>query len=112
MFIPLCFTTALEKFYKPSSASKTEGKELGCTNVTAFVEIDLKDGRKLSGRNDYGKGSKVNPMSEEEVANKFRDCAVFADWSKTKTEEAIDLVQQFEELKDLRALLACLTRIT
>jgi 2-methylcitrate dehydratase PrpD len=91
--------------------SETEGKELGCTNVTAFVEIDLKDGRTLSGRADYGKGSKANPMSEGEVANKFRDCAAFADWPSGKAEEAIALVQQFEELRDLRALTACLTKI-
>jgi 2-methylcitrate dehydratase PrpD len=91
--------------------SETEGKERGCTIVTAFVEIDLKDGRTLSSRADYGKGSKANPMSEEEVANKFRDCAAFVDWSSRKTEEAIALVQQFEELRDLRAPMTCLTRI-
>ena len=88
--------------------TEAEGREMGCTIVTAFVEIDLKDGRTLAGRADYGKGSKANPMSDSEVSEKFRDCAAFAGWPGGKTEKAIDLIWRLEALDDVRDLTACL----
>ena len=90
--------------------SETEGKELGCTNVTAFVEIELKDGQTLSGRADYGKGSKANPMSEAEVTEKFRTCAAYADWPDGKTDAAIDMIWRLDGIDDIRALTAHLAK--
>jgi 2-methylcitrate dehydratase PrpD len=87
---------------------EAEGKGLDCTIVTAFVEIDLKDGRTLSGRADYGKGSKANPMSEAEVTEKFRDCAAFAEWDRDKTNDAIEMIWRLEAVEDVRRLSACL----
>lgn len=79
----------------------------GYTLVTTFVEIDLKDGRTVGGRIDYGKGSKANPMSDDEVADKFRDCADYARWPKAKTAKAIDVVRRLETVEDVRELTAC-----
>jgi len=94
---------------KYDTFSEAEGRELGCTIVTAFVEIDLADGRTLSGRADYGKGSKANPMNDAEVADKFRDCAAYAGWPKAKTEKAIDMVWALEGVEDVCELTACLS---
>lgn len=88
--------------------SEAEGRDLGCTIVTAFVDIELANGRTLSGRADYGKGSKANPMSDAEVADKFRDCAAYAGWPGDKTEKAIELVWRLEDVGDVRELSACL----
>ncbi len=86
--------------------TEREGKELDCTIVTAFIEIDLKDGTTLSGRADYGKGSKANPMSEAEVTEKFRACAAYADWPARKTDAAIDMIWRMDEIDDIRTLTA------
>jgi 2-methylcitrate dehydratase PrpD len=77
--------------------------------VTSFVDMELKDGRTLTARADYGKGSKANPMSDVEVTEKFRDCAAYANWPTDKTETAIDLIWRLDELGDLRELSGCLT---
>lgn len=83
-----------------------EAHALGYTGVTSFVEIVLNDGRAVSGRLDYPKGSPAYPMSYEEVADKFRDCAALARWPKTKTEEAIEMVRRLEMIDDVGELAA------
>ncbi len=84
--------------------SQAESKEHGYGIITSFIDIELKDGTKISERCDFGKGSKANPMSFEEVSNKFRDCAAFADWPKDKTETAIELVATLEDVPDVAKL--------
>ena len=77
--------------------------------LTAFVEIEMKDGRKLKGRGDYSKGSKVNPMSEDEVAEKFRLCAEYGGLPGDRADRAIEMLASLEELSDVRELTALLT---
>jgi hypothetical protein len=43
-------------------------------------------------------------MSYNEVAEKFRGCAEFANWDKTRTEEIVDLVRDLENLESIRTL--------
>ncbi|MEX2451517.1 MAG: MmgE/PrpD family protein [Rhodospirillales bacterium] len=88
--------------------SQAESREKGYGIITAFIDIDLKDGRRISERRDFGKGSKANPMSLAEVSEKFRDCAAFAGWPKGKTETAIELVSTLEDVPDIAALTAAL----
>ena len=77
------------------------------TLITSVVEVDLKDGRTIGGRIDYGKGSLANPMSDDEVAEKFRACAAFARWPAAKSEAAIDHAGRLEAIEDVRTLTAC-----
>jgi 2-methylcitrate dehydratase PrpD len=70
----------------------------GYDKMTTIIEIALKDGRKISGQADFGKGSPANPMSYEEVADKFRECAAFRGWPSTKAEQVIDLVRRLESV--------------
>ena len=79
------------------------------TNTTTFIEIDLTDGRTLSGRVDYPKGSPQDPMTYDEVAEKFHECADYAAWPKDKAARIVDLVRDFERLPDVRALTAALS---
>ena len=71
------------------------------------MEIVLNDGHTVSGRLDFPKGSPANPMSYEEVADKFRACAALARWPKTKTDEATEMVKRLEMIDDVAELAGC-----
>ena len=86
-----------------------EAEAAGYAKMTTFIDIHLRNGRTLSGRADFGKGSPENPLSYDEVADKFRGCAQFAGWPDTKTEKIISLVDQMEYLENLMDLTAALT---
>lgn len=81
-----------------------EAEAAGYDKMTTIIDIQLKDGRTISGRADFGKGSPANPMSYDEVADKFRGCAEFAGWSKEKTEALIEAVRNLENLASVREL--------
>ncbi|WP_159588255.1 MmgE/PrpD family protein [Chelativorans xinjiangense] len=74
--------------------------------MTTYIDIALKDGRTISGKADFGKGSPVNPMSYDEVADKFLECAEFARWDMAKAKGVVDMVAAFETLPDIRKLMA------
>ena len=68
----------------------------------------MKDGSKYSARVDAAKGSASIPLTEEEVAEKFRDCAAFTGMQKNNAEKAIDLILNLEKIADIRTLTALL----
>ena len=51
----------------------------GYNKMTTIIEIKLKDGSVISGRADVAKGNPANPMSYDEVAAKFLDCAALCE---------------------------------
>ena len=61
-------------------------------------------------RADFGKGSPAIPMTYDEVADKFRECAAYSRWPKSKTEQVVAMVRGLEEVRDVRALTALLSR--
>jgi 2-methylcitrate dehydratase PrpD len=79
-------------------------EQAGYNKMTTIIDIHLKDGRTISGRADFGKGSPADPMSYEQVAAKFEDCAAFAKWSSAKAKSIIAMVASLENLQDARAL--------
>ena len=87
-----------------------EAEAAGYDKMTTIIEIALKDGRTLFGRADFGKGSPANPMSYDEVAEKFRECAAFSLWPADKAKRVIELVKGLEDLPDVRELTALLSR--
>jgi 2-methylcitrate dehydratase PrpD len=87
-----------------------EAEAAGYDKMTTIIEIALNDGRTISGRADFGKGSPANPMSYEEVADKFRECASFSRWPRDKAERVVELVRGLEDLRDVRELTALLSR--
>jgi 2-methylcitrate dehydratase PrpD len=82
----------------------------GYHKMTTYLDIELKDGRRISGAADFGKGSPAQPMSYEEVAEKFRECAEFARWDRARAEEVVGMVAELERLKDVRRLTSALAR--
>ena len=73
------------------------------------IRIHMKDGRVISTRTDPAKGSPKNPMTYEEVADKFRTNAEFASWPAAKTAAIITLVSSLERATSMGPLTAALT---
>lgn len=82
-----------------------EAEAAGYDKMTTIIDIHMKDGRTISGRADFGKGSPANPMSYDECADKFRGCAEFAKWPTDKAEKIVETVRSLERLKDIRELM-------
>ena len=76
----------------------------GYEKMTTLIDIDLSDGRTVSGQADFGKGSPTNPMSDEELAAKFRECAAWGRLAKPNAEKIVDLVFNLEKVKSIREL--------
>jgi 2-methylcitrate dehydratase PrpD len=81
-----------------------EAESAGYDKMTSLLKIHLKDGRIISGRAEFAKGSPSNPMSFDEAAAKFRGCAEFAEWPKDKTEKLIIYVKTLDSAGDVNAL--------
>ena len=80
----------------------------GYNKMTTLIRIRLKDGRTISGRADFAKGSPAIPMSYDEVTAKFLDCAAFARWPASKAKEIAEMVRKLDEVRDLRRLTSLL----
>jgi 2-methylcitrate dehydratase PrpD len=85
-----------------------EAEKAGFDKMTTIIKITLKDGRTISGRADFGKGSPTDPMSYDDVAEKFRGCAAYAEWPNSKANQVIDMVRKLEDVSDVRTLTALL----
>ncbi len=81
-----------------------DAEAAGYDKMTTILDLHLKDGRTISGRADFGKGSPANPMSYDECADKFRGCADFAKWPHQKAEAIVETVRTLEGLMDIRDL--------
>ena len=86
-----------------------EAEQAGFDKMTSILKVHMKDGRVLSGRAQFAKGSPANPMSYDEVADKFRGCADFARWPRQKVEAVIEFVKTLESAPDVSRLTAALT---
>jgi 2-methylcitrate dehydratase PrpD len=82
-----------------------EAEAAGYDKMTTIIDIYLKDGRHISGRSDFGKGSPANPMSYEEVAYKFMGCTEAAKWPERLAKDIISQVRQLEKLENVSALM-------
>lgn len=85
-----------------------EADRAGFDKMTSILRIHMKDGRVLSGRAEFAKGSPADPMTYDEVADKFRGCAEFAHWPREKAESLIAAVDSLEKVVDVNRLAASL----
>ena len=81
-----------------------EAESAGFDKMTSILKITLKDGKVITGRAAFGKGSPENPMSFDEAATKFRGCAEYVGWPKAKIEKIISFVRELEAAPDLSPL--------
>jgi 2-methylcitrate dehydratase PrpD len=87
-----------------------DAERAGYHKMTTIIDVELKDGRRISGRADFGKGSPTNPMSYEEVADKFRECVEFARFPTARAEEVVAMVRDLETLPSIDRLTCVLLR--
>src|SRR5207245_1679308 len=81
-----------------------EAESAGFDKMTSILKIHVKDGRVITGGAVFAKGSPADPMTFEEAATKFRGCAEYAEWPKTKAEEIIAFVRSLDAASDVSAL--------
>jgi len=81
-----------------------QAESAGFDKMTSLLKIYLKNGRTIAGSAAFGKGSPANPMTFHDAATKFRGCAEYAEWPKSKTEKIIGLVKTLDSVPDVRAL--------
>jgi hypothetical protein len=72
--------------------------------MTSILKIHLKDGKVITGRADFAKGSPANPMTFEEAATKFRGCTEYASCPKATAEKIIAFVKSLDTASDVSAL--------
>jgi len=87
-----------------------EAEAAGFDKMTTILEIELDDGTLIKGQADFGKGSPANPMTDEELSEKFRQCAAWGGLDRDRTKAVLDLVWRVEELKDVTELTRLLAR--
>ena len=81
-----------------------EAEAAGFDKMTTIVEIELNDGTIVKGSADFGKGSPANPMSDLDLADKFRQCADWGGLDGKRAQSIIDLVWRIDELQDVAEL--------
>src|SRR6266513_2538571 len=86
-----------------------EAESAGFDKMTSLLRIHLRDGRVISGRADFAKGSPADPMTFREAAVKFQGCAEYAEWPKAKVEKIIDFVKTLESASDVSTLSSLLS---
>jgi 2-methylcitrate dehydratase PrpD len=87
-----------------------EAEAAGYDKMTTILEITLTDGRVIRDRADFGKGSPAIPMTYDDVADKFRECATYSRWPKKQAEQVVELVRDLEDVKGVRELTMLLSR--
>jgi hypothetical protein len=78
--------------------------------MTSIIKITRKSGKVIAGRANFGKGSPADPMTFEETAAKFRGCAEYAEWSKSKTDALIAFVADLQTAPAVSGLTQLLSR--
>jgi 2-methylcitrate dehydratase PrpD len=81
-----------------------EAESAGFDKMTSILKITLKNGKVITGRAAFGKGSPENPMTFDEAAAKFMGCAEYANWPRAKAEKIIAFVRNLESAPDVSAL--------
>lgn len=86
----------------------TQAEATGYHKMTTLIDIQLVDGRTVSGRADFGKGSPADPMTYEEVADKFRENAEYAKFPSGQAQQVVAMVRDLETLPSIDRLTAAL----
>ena len=85
-----------------------DAEAAGFDKMTTIIEVELADGTVLKTQADFGKGSPANPMSDDEISEKFRECASWGGLDKAKGERILALLWKVEKLADVNELTALL----
>lgn len=87
----------------------TEGGGAGVVDLGAEITLKLKDGKEYSHGVALPKGEPENPMTDEGIYNKFRDCAGLV-LPPDEVERVLEFGQHLDELADVTKLMAMVSR--
>ena len=87
-----------------------EAERAGYHKMTTLIDLERNDGRHISGRADFGKGSPADPMTFDEVAEKFRACADYAGLPRERAAQVVAMVHDLETLRFIGRLTALLQK--
>jgi len=82
----------------------------GYHKMTTYIDVELSGGRRISGMADFGRGSPDQPMSYDDVAEKFRECAEYSGWDRGRAEDVVGMVRDLEDIGPVSRLTAALAR--
>lgn len=85
-----------------------EAEAAGYNTMTTIIRVELKDGRKLDTRAAFGKGSPQNPMSDDELIDKFLDCLEWGGIDGSRGKAIAERVLKLEQEPSVRSLTAAL----
>lgn len=71
--------------------------------MNAIITIKLMDGRQYTKRVDYAKGDPANPLTENELINKYTDCAKHA-IAKENVDKSIQILMDLSNLSNINEL--------
>lgn len=104
-FEPACYDNpALRAF---AAEKVTVEPDNSLTGGQAIAEVTLQDGTVLSGRCDHPLGTPENPLTQQQIEDKFRTYAAKI-LSGGQIQEVIDAVNGLEDLQDAGDLIALL----
>ena len=87
-----------------------EAEAAGYEKMTTLIDIELKSREVVSGRADFAKGSPVNPMSDQELSDKFRECASWGGVPDNRQGKALELIWRLDELEDISEIIGILSK--
>jgi len=79
-------------------------------SLATDMEVRMRDGAVYRVNVDYPRGMAENPLSKEELMDKFADCVSYAGkpLPKGNIKRIISMIDRFEKVKDVRSLIALL----
>jgi 2-methylcitrate dehydratase PrpD len=84
----------------------------GFREMTSIIDVELVDGRTFHTRAEFGKGSPSNPMTDDELIDKFHGCLDWAGMPSAVGQEVAARVLALEDEASLRGVLAPLRSTT
>ncbi len=73
-------------------------------NPSATVKVLMRDGREFVKQVNEAKGSPGNPLTQDDIRSKYRDCARLVH-SEVQIDKAIEMVENLDALKDITSLI-------
>ncbi|HEY3524414.1 MAG TPA: MmgE/PrpD family protein [Candidatus Limnocylindrales bacterium] len=85
--------------------------EGGYREMTSLIDVELGDGRFLSTRAEFGKGSPANPMRDDELVEKFLGCLAWGGVDQGAGREVAERVLALEEQPSIAEVIAPLAAV-
>lgn len=93
----------IERIAFVADPSADEG---GFREMTSLIQIELTDGRTLRARAEFGKGSPANPLSDEELIDKFLACLAWGGIAANVGRELADRILRLESEGSIRDIVS------